>query len=230
MGLRPKGGLFFVDFYLQQIEVHEAGVERQTAYTDTHVFSFQSLVSDKVMEAVLFVIMECLRTVEGIDDEKTATRTVVGAEEHLDEVHDGSAETLACKVAAGPETADEHGGEALEGFVAQVGVVEELLFVFVGDAVGQTDAVVRKRKGGDDGVGLAFQTEKISLAEQLALIDKTIVGEEFVKISFATAERFALGKFLFRGSHKVAPCQQFFYGHSAVQVFRKSETTFASWQ
>ena len=70
-------GLFFVDFYLQQIEVHEAGVERQTAYTDTHVFGFQSLVSDKVMEAVLFVIMECLRTVEGIDDEKTATRTVI---------------------------------------------------------------------------------------------------------------------------------------------------------
>ena len=78
--------------------------------------------------------------------------------------------------------------------------------------------------------GLPFETEKISLAEQFALIDKTVVGEELVNVSFATTERLALGEFLLRGTHKVTPCQQFFYGHSAVQVFRKSETTFASWR
>ena len=131
----------------------------------------------------------------------------------FDEVHDGGAEALPCKVAAGAETADEHGGEALERtigahhrLVTQVGIFEELLLVFVGDAVGQTDAVVGKRKGGDDGVGLAFETEKICLAEQLALVDKTVVGEELVKVSFATTERLTLGKFLFRGTHKVTPC------------------------
>ena len=92
--------------------------------------------------------MECLWTVEGIDDEKTATRAIVGAEEHFDEVHDGGAEALPCKVAAGAETADEHGGETLQCLVAQVGVVEKLLLVFVGDAVGQTDAVVGRVTGG----------------------------------------------------------------------------------
>ena len=223
------GGLVFVDFYLQQIKIHEAGIERQTAYTYTHILGFQTLVGNKIAEAVLFVIMECLGTVEGIDDDETATRAVVGAEEHLDKVHNGGAEALPCKVAAGAETAEEYGGETLECLVAKVGVFEELLLVFVGDAVGQSDAVVGKRKGGDDGVGLAFQTEKISLTEQFALINKTVVGEELVKVALATTERFALGEFLLRGTHKFTLRQQVFYGHRTVQVLRKSETTFASW-
>ena len=222
--------LLFVDFYLQQIEVHEAGIERQTAYTDTHVFGFQTLVINQVTEAVLLVVVERLRTIQGIDNEKAATRAIVGAEEYLNEVHDGRAVALPSKVAAGAKTTNKHSGEALEGFVAQVSVIKKLLFVFIGDAVGQTDAVIGERKGRNDGVWLTFETEKISLAEQPALIDKTIVGEELIEVSFATAERFTLGEFLLRGSHKFTLRQQFFYGHRAVQVFRNSETTFASWQ
>ena len=133
------------------------------------------------------------------------------------------------EVATGTETTDEYGGETLQRLVAQVGVFEELLLVLVGDAVGQADAVVGERKGGDDGVGLALETEKISLAEQFALVDKTVLGEELVKVSFATTERFALGEFLLRGTHKFTLRQQVFYGHRTVQVLRKSETTFASW-
>ena len=224
------GGLFFVDFYLQQIEVHKAGIERQTAYADTHILGFQSLVGNKIAEAVLLVVVKRFGTVEGIDDEETAPRAVVGADEHFDEVHDGCSVALTCEVAAGSETADEYGGETLEGLVAQVGVVKELLFVFVSDAVGQSDAVVGKRESGDDGVGLTFETEQIGLAEQPALVDETILGEEFIKVSFATTEWLALGEFLLRGSHKVTLRQQVFYGHRAVQVFRKSETTFASWR
>ena len=129
-----------------------------------------------------------------------------------------------------PRRPDEHSGKTLQRLVAQFSVFKELLFVLVGDAVGQADAVVGERKGGDDGVGLALETEKISLAEQFALVDKTVFGEELVKVSFATTERFALGEFLLRGTHKFALRQQVFYGHRTVQVFRKSETTFASWR
>jgi len=174
--------------------------------------------------------MERFGTVEGIDDKKATARAIVGAEEHFDEVHDGRSVALTCKVFACPQTTDKHSGETLQRLVAQVGVFEKLFLVLVGDAVGQANAVVGELKGGDNGVGLALETEKISLAEQFALVDKTILGEEFVKVSFATTERFALGKFLLRGSHKVALRQQVFYGHRAVQVLRKSETTFASWR
>ncbi len=88
------GELFFVDFYLQQIEVHQSGIERQVTYTNAHVLGFQSLVSYKVVEAIFLVIMECLRTVEGIDDEEATPCAVVGTEKHFDKIHDGSAETL----------------------------------------------------------------------------------------------------------------------------------------
>ena len=116
------------------------------SHADTHVLGFQSFVSNQVVEAVLLVVAKRLRTVQRINDEESATRAVVGAEEHLDEVHDGGAETLPGEVATGAETADEDGGEALQGLVAQVGVIEELLLVLVGDAVRQADAVIGEQK------------------------------------------------------------------------------------
>ena len=128
------------------------------------------------------------------------------------------------------ETPDKHSRKTLQCLVAQVGVFEELLLVLVGDAIGQADAVVGERKGGDDGVGLALETEKIGLAEQPTLIDKTILGEELVKVALTTTKRTTLGESLFRGTYKFALCQQLLYGHNAVQVFRKSETTCASWR
>ena len=68
------------------------------------------------------------------------------------------------------------------------------------------------------------------LAEQPVLVDETILGEELVKVTLAATERFALGEFLLRSTHKLALRQQIFYGHRTVQVFRKSETTSASWR
>ena len=174
--------------------------------------------------------MKCFGTVESIDDEETATCAVVGTEEHFDEIHDGRSVAFASEVAAGTETTNEYGGKTFQRLVAQVGVFKELLLVLIGDAVGQADAVIGERKGSDDSAGLALETKKIGSAEQLALINKTVLGEELVKVALTTTERTALGEFLLRSSHKVALRQQVFYGHSAVQVFRKSETTFASWR
>lgn len=90
--------------------------------------------------------MKRLGAVQGIDYEEPATRSVVGAEKHLDEVHDGGAKALTGKIAAGAETTDEDSGEALQWLVAQVGVVKKLLLVLVGDAVRQADAVIGEQK------------------------------------------------------------------------------------
>ena len=98
------------------------------------------------MKTVLFVIVKCLRTVQRIYNKETATSAVVGAEKHLDEVHDGGAKALTGKIAAGAETTDEDSGEALQWLVAQVGVVKKLLLVLVGDAVRQADAVIGEQK------------------------------------------------------------------------------------
>ncbi len=180
------------------------------------------------MKTVLFVVVKRLRAVQSIDYQETATSAVIGAEEHLDKVHDGSAIALSCKGAAGAETTDEHSGETLQRLIAQVCIIKELFLVFVSDTVSKTYAVVGERESCNDGIRLTLEAEKIGLAEQLALIDKTILGEELVKVSFATTERTALGEFLLRSTHKVAVRQQVFYGHRTVQVFKKSETTFAS--
>jgi hypothetical protein len=171
-----------------------------------------------------------LGAVQRIDYEEPATRSVVGAEKHLDEVHDGGAKALTGKIAAGAETTDEDSGEALQCLVAQVGVVKKLLLVLVGDAVRQADAVVGEREGRDDSVGLVFKAEEISLAEQTVLVDEAILGEELVQVCFATTEGLALRQFLLLGSNEVALGQQFVNGHSASQVFRKLETTCASWR
>ena len=152
--------LFFVDFYFQQIEVHESGIKRQTTYTDTHILGFQSLVGNKVAEAVFLVIVERLRTVQGIDNKKAATCAVVGAEEYFNKVHNSCTIALTSKLATGAKTTNEYGRETFKGFIAQIGIFEELLLVFIRYAVGQADAVVRKRESGDDGVGLALSDRK----------------------------------------------------------------------
>lgn len=45
-------------------------------HSDTHVLGFKALVIDKVAKAVLLVVMERLRTVEGINDKKATTCAV----------------------------------------------------------------------------------------------------------------------------------------------------------
>jgi len=220
--------LIIVDVQLQQIEIHQTGIQRQATHADTHVFGFQSFVSNQIMETILFIVMKSFGTVQRIDDEETATRAVVGTEEHLDEVHDGGTKALPGEIAAGTETTNEHGRETFECLVAQVGVIEKLLLILVCDAVSQADAVVREREGSDDGVGLIFEAEKVGLAKKFALVHETILGEKLVKVSLAATEGFALGQFIFRSANEVTTCQQIFYSHNAVQVFRKLETTFAS--
>ena len=57
--------------------------------------------------------MKRLRTVQRIYYKEAATSAVLGAEEHLDEVHDGSAIALSCKVFVGSQTTNQHGRETL---------------------------------------------------------------------------------------------------------------------
>ena len=98
--------------------------------------------------------------------------------------------------------------------------VKELLLVFVGDAVGESDAVVGKGEGGHDGVGLAFQHEKVCFPEQAALVDEAIFGEELVEVIVVARKRLALGEPLRGSANDVALGEQLVNGHIACVVLR----------
>lgn len=40
------GELVFVNFYFQQVEIHQSGIEREMSYTDTHIFCLKAFVVD----------------------------------------------------------------------------------------------------------------------------------------------------------------------------------------
>lgn len=86
--------------------------------------------------------MECVRAVQRIDNKEAAPCAVIGTEEYFYKVHDGRPVALTCKFLVRAKTADEYGRETFQSLVAQVRVVKKLLLVLVGNAVGQTDAII----------------------------------------------------------------------------------------
>lgn len=94
------------------------------------------------METILLVIVKRLRTIQSIDNQKATTSAIIGAEEYFNKVHNGCSETLSSKVAACAQTTYKYSGETLKGFIAQICVVKKLLFVLIGDAIRQSNAIV----------------------------------------------------------------------------------------
>ena len=127
-------------------------------------------------------------TVQCVNNKEATSRSIVGAEKHFDEVHNSCPVALSRKIFTCAETAYEYSGETFERFVAQICVIEKLFFVFIRNTIGQANTVIGKRKSSNYGVRLALQTKEVGFAKQLMLIDKTIVGEEFINIPLATTK------------------------------------------